>query len=188
MVDLTRFLLGDEIDEVHGAITRTFIEERRKPEGGMGVSDVDDCALFLATLKGGATASFEATRLAAGHLNDNAIEINGENGSLRFAFDDMNALEVHEEPLGDLSGGWKRIVATSAADHAYVGNWWPEGHWLGYEHGFVNMVADVVRVLGGETPELPLPDFADAFETQRVLTAALVSAQERCAIPLSQIT
>ena len=188
MVDLARFLLGDEVAEVHGAIAKTFVEERRDPNGGVGPSDVDDCALFLATMKGGATASFEATRLAAGHLNDNGLEINGENGSLRLGFDDMNALEVHEEPLGDLSGGWKRIVATSAADHAYVGNYWPEGHWLGYEHGFVNMAADVLRVLAGEPPELPLPDFADAFETQRVLAAALHSAHERCAIPLSQIT
>ena len=188
IVDLARFLLGDEVREVNGAILETFVTERAKPDGGMGQSDVDDCAMFLATMQSGATAHFEATRLAAGHLNDNAIEINGEKGSLRFSFDDMNALEVHEEELGDLSGGWKRIVATSAEDHAYVGNWWPEGHWIGYEHGFVNMAADILRVLGGEKPELPLPDFADAFETQRVLEAASVSARERCAIPLSQIT
>jgi len=100
----------------------------------------------------------------------------------------MNALEVHEASLGDNSGGWKRIVATSGDDHAYVGSYWPDGHWIGYEHGFISQAADIVRALGGEAPELPLPDFADAYETQRVLEAALVSARERCAIPMSQIT
>ncbi|MFT5286098.1 MAG: putative dehydrogenase [Planctomycetota bacterium] len=187
MIDLTRFLLGEEVAEVNGAIAKTFVTERTNPDGTKSTSDVDDCAMFLATMSGGATASVEATRLAAGHLNDNAIEINGELGSLRFSFDDMNALEVHEAPLGDLSGGWKRIVATSAKDHAYIAGYWPEGHWIGYEHGFISQAADIVRVLGGEAPELPLPDFEDAYETQRVLEAALVSARERCAIPLSQI-
>ena len=32
----------------------------------MGRSTVDDCVLFLARFKGGAVASFEATRLATG--------------------------------------------------------------------------------------------------------------------------
>ena len=58
---------------------------------------------------------------------------------------------------------------------------------LGYEHGFVNMLADVLRVLGGEKPEVPLPDFEDAYQTQRVLEAALLSAKERCAIKLSAV-
>ena len=43
-----------------------------------GKSDVDDCLLFLATMKGGAVCSFEATRLALGHENRNTIEVNGE--------------------------------------------------------------------------------------------------------------
>jgi predicted dehydrogenase len=34
---------------------------------------------------------------------------------------------------------------------------------------------------------VPLPDFADAYETQRVLEAALVSARERCAVPLADV-
>ena len=38
------------------------------------------------------------------------------------------------------------------------------------------MVADMMRVLAEQKPEVPLPDFADAYETQRVLEAALISA------------
>ena len=188
IVDMARFLVGEELHEIHGAIERTFVKERELPgsPGKTGRSDVDDCVLFLASFSGGATASFEATRLAHGHQNDNSIELNGEKGSLRFAFEDMNVLELCE--AGDArTGGWKRIMCTSAGNHPYAASWWPDAHVLGYEHGFVNMAADICRVLAGGEPEVPLPDFEDAYQTQRVLEAALVSAREHASIKLSQV-
>jgi predicted dehydrogenase len=189
IVDMARFLVGEEIATVHGAIERTFIEERLLPGGdaGKGRSDVDDCVLFLASFAGGASASFEATRLAHGHQNDNSIEINGEKGSLRFSFEDMNLLHFCDAADGPREGGWRRIMCTSAGNHPYAAQWWPDAHVLGYEHGFVNMAADVLRVLGGQEPELPLPDFEDAWQTQRVLEGALISAREGCAIPMDQV-
>jgi len=44
-----------------------------------------------------------------------------------------------------------------------------------------------VRAVSGRRPEMPLPDFADAYETQRVLEAALVSARERRGVMLSSV-
>ena len=188
IVDLCRFITGEEITEIHGAISRTFIKERvDTATGRMGKSDVDDAVLFLATLRGGGTAGFEATRMAQGHLNRNVIEINGEKGSLRWDFEDLNVLEYLDAEDGPRLGGWRRIVCTSAGNHPYVHAWWPDAHMLGYEHGFVNMAADVLRVLAGERPELPLPDFSDAYQTQRVLEAAMISAKERCAVRLSAV-
>ena len=194
IVDMARFLLAEEIVTVHGAIERTFIQERQLPPdaaipspGQKGASDVDDCMLFLASFAGGASASFEATRLAHGHQNDNSIEINGELGSLRFSFEDMNLLHFCDASDGPREGGWRRIMCTSAGNHPYAAQWWPDAHVLGYEHGFVNMAADVLRVLGGQEPELPLPDFEDAWQTQRVLEAALISAREGCAVPTDQV-
>ncbi len=58
---------------------------------------------------------------------------------------------------------------------------------LGYEHTFINQAADIIRVLAGKKPEVPLPDFADAYETQRVLEAAMLSATERCAVKMSEV-
>ena len=198
IVDMARFLTGEEVVEIHGAVSRTFVTERAIPasdrslggKGGRrkGKSDVDDAVLFLASFSGGAVASFEATRLATGHLNANSIELNGEKGALRFEFEDMNVLWFHDATLGPRTAGWRRIVATSAAgEHPYAGNWWPDAHVLGYEHGFTNMAADVVRAVSGRRPEMPLPDFADAYETQRVLEAALVSARERRGVMLSSV-
>ena len=79
------------------------------------------------------------------------------------------------------------MCTSAAGQHPYAGKWWPDAHVLGYEHGFVNMLADVLRVIGGEQPTVPLPDFEDAYQTQRVLEAALLSAKERCAIRLSDV-
>jgi len=188
IVDLARFLTGDEITEIHGAASRTFIRERTIPgTKRKGRSDVDDCVLFLASFRGGAVASFEASRLAAGHLNRNTIELNGELGSLRFDFEDMNVLRFCDATQPEGERGFRRIVCTTAGEHPYAGCWWPEAHGLGYEHGFVNMVADMMRVLGGGEPEVPLPDFEDAYRTQRVLEAALVAARERAAVKLSEV-
>jgi predicted dehydrogenase len=188
IVDLARFLVGEELREVHGAVARTFVNERDVPgTKKKSRSDVDDCVAFLGSFEGGATASFEASRLAFGHQNDNGIELNGELGSLRFAFEDMNLLWLAERADGPRTAGWKRIMCTAGGAHPYAGAWWPDAHVLGYEHGFVNMAADIVRALSGEAPVVPLPDFADAFQTQRVLEAALVAARERRAVKLSEI-
>lgn len=190
IVDMARFVTGDEIVDVHGAVARTFVDERIVPgTKKKAKSDVDDAVLFLASFKSGALASFEASRLATGYQNANGIEVHGEHGALRFDFEAMNELWFHDATQGPRTAGWRRIVATSAAgEHPYVAAWWPDAHVLGYEHGFTNMAADVLRVLGGAAPEAPLPDFADAYETQRVLEAALISAKERAAVKLSSVS
>ena len=187
IVDMARFLTGDELSEIHGALARTFVERRTVNGGKKQNSDVDDCVSFLASFAGGATASFEVTRLAQGHFNDNHIEINAERGSLRFSFETMNILEVFDATEPRRLQGWKAIQCTAGGEHPYAGNWWPEGHVLGYEHGFVNQAADIVSALSGAAPLVPLPDFADAYETQCVLEAALISARERTSIALSKI-
>jgi predicted dehydrogenase len=188
-VDLARFLLGEEITEVHGAVARTFIRDR--PVVGSktkGRSDVDDAVLFTASFKSGTVASFEATRLAAGNQNANRIEINGELGSLRWDFEEMNLLHYYDATLDRQTAGWRRIMATAGDAHPYAAAYWPDAHLLGYEHTFVSMAADICRVLGGKKAEVPLADFADAWETQRVLEAALVSARERAAVRITDIS
>lgn len=202
IVDLARFITGQEIVEVCGAMSETFITERPLPSAApredvpdtsrrrgptKGKSDVDDCVLFLARFKDGAVGSFEASRIATGHVNTNFIELNGEHGALRFDFEDMNTLWFYDQHEPRVTAGWRRILCTSGGDHPYAGAWWPDGCGLGYEHSFVNMVADMMAVLAGQEPTVPLPDFADAYETQRVLEAAVLAAKHRAAVKLTEI-
>jgi predicted dehydrogenase len=60
-----------------------------------------------------------------------------------------------------------RDIIVTESNHPYVGNWWPPGHLIGYEHSFVHTVADFVKaVIARKKIE---PDFADALKTQRVI-------------------
>ncbi|MEM7516159.1 MAG: Gfo/Idh/MocA family oxidoreductase [Planctomycetota bacterium] len=191
-IDLARFVTGEEFTEVHGAVAKTFHKERPDPanpdplNGAKLPSDVDDALLFTASLTGGAACSFEASRVAGPHQNGLALELDGEKGSLRFEFENMNLLQFCDHSDGRREGGWRRIIATSAGDHPYVANWWPDAHLIGYEHGFTNTVADLLRVLEGEQPEVPLADFAEAYECQRVLEAASLAAEESRPVSLSE--
>ena len=188
IIDMTRFILGDEISEVVGAIEERFIDRRSLPGGKKtGKSTVDDCVLFLARFARGAVASFEATRLATGNLNRNTVEINGEKGSIKFDFERMNELQWWDHTLPTAMQGWSRIMCTNAGDHPYIDAYWPPAHGLGYEHAFVSQAADMVKAIAGKKIVVPLPDFADAYETQRVLEAALISAREGCTVPLSKV-
>lgn len=188
IVDMARFVTGQEITEIPGAIVETFVKERALLDGSgrKGQSDVDDVVAFLARFSGGASASFEATRLAHGHQNRNTLEVNGTKGSASFDFEHMNLLRYCDATMPKRLRGWTEIMCTSAADHPWAGAWWPDAHVIGYEHGFVNMAADIVRVLGGEQPTAPLPDFEDAYRTQVVLEGALVAARERALVELSR--
>ncbi len=183
-------------------MAETFIKERKivqeGPKGGivggtagggrMGTSDVDDAVLFLARFAKGAVASFEATRLATGNQNRNKIEVNGEKGSIRFDFEDMNYLDFYDATLPRAQQGWTRIMVTHGGDHPYVGNWWPDAHIIGYEHGFINQLSDICNIIGGKPPVVPMPDFEDAFKTQQVLEAAVVSAEQRRPVKIEEMS
>lgn len=202
IVDMTRFVTGEEITEIVGAIAETFVKKRKIPTGvssggiasGRAGADefgdvtVDDAVLFLARFSGGAVASFEAARQATGNQNRNTFEINGTKGSLKFDFERMNELNYYDATLPRAVQGWTNIMVTHGGDHPYVANWWPDAHIIGYEHGFTNEAYDILRVLAGEQPTVPIPDFNDAYQTQRVLEAALLSAEQRRPVKLSDVT
>jgi predicted dehydrogenase len=179
IVDAAEFITGQRVVGVSG-LTETFIKER--PLAGesaglgatrtdaMGTVTVDDAALFIGRMSGGALASFEATRFATGRKNAMRIEINGQLGSLSFDFESMNELW-----LSTGGGGFERILVTEP-DHPYVGAWWPPGHGLGYEHTFTHEIKDFLEALG--TGADPSPSFADGLRVQRVLAAVEQSAAE----------
>jgi len=201
IVDMARFVTGQEITEIAGAITETFIKERKLVTGtaaggiatGMGAAEglgkvtVDDTVLFLARFSGGAVGTFEAARQATGNQNRNTFEINGTKGALKFDFERMNELEFYDATLPRAVQGWTNIMCTHGDDHPYVANWWPDAHVIGYEHTFVNQAYDILRVLAGQEPTIPIPDFEDAYQTQRVLDASLISAEQKRPVNLEEV-
>ena len=168
-------------------LTGGGIAEGLKKSRKKGRVTVDDTVLFLARFSGGAVASFEAARQATGNQNRNGFEINGTKGSIRFNFERMSELEYYDATAEWAVKGWTTINCTHAGDHPYAAAWWPDAHPIGYEHTFTNMAYDIIRVLAGNKPVVPIPDFQEAYKTQRVLEAALISAREKRRVRLSEV-
>jgi predicted dehydrogenase len=201
IVDMTRFVTGQEITEICGAIAETFIKKRKLMSGvtaggigaGLKAADqygdvtVDDTVLFLARFSGGAVASYEACRQGTGNQNRNGFEINGTKGSLKFDFERMNELNYYDATRPRRVQGWTNIMCTHGGDHPYVANWWPDAHLIGYEHTFTNEAYDFLCDIAGQQPVVPIPTFEDAYQTQRVLEAALISAAERRFVKMDEV-
>ena len=185
IIDLGRHLVG-EFDEVCGLL-HTFIKQRplageidanlgAKASTEMGEVTVDDAAMFLAKFKNGALGTFEATRFAVGRKNKNSFEINGSKGSIVFNLEKMNELEYYNnDDPADLQGF--RLIQATDGSHPYAGHYWPVGHIIGYEHTFVNLVADAVTNMVNKKPISP--DMVDGYENQRVLDAVERSHDSR---------
>ncbi|MBS1704105.1 MAG: Gfo/Idh/MocA family oxidoreductase [Armatimonadetes bacterium] len=190
IIDLARHLIG-EFDEVCGML-HTFIKKRplageiddklgAKASDKMGDVTVDDAAMFLAKFKNGALGTFEATRFAVGRKNKNSFEINGSKGSVVFNLEKMNELEYYNnDDPSDLHGF--RLIQATEANHPYAGHYWPVGHIIGYEHTFVNLVADAATNMVEGKPISP--DFVDGYENQRVLDAVEQSHDKRTWVKL----
>ncbi len=190
IIDLGRHLVG-EFAEVSGTL-HTFVKQRPKLDaiddrlGGtaskeMGEVTVDDAAMFLARFRNGALGTFEASRFAVGRKNYNRFEINGSKGSVVFNLERMNELEYYDNDGPEGTHGFRAIQATESA-HPYAGQYWPPGHIIGYEHTFVNLVADALLAIDKGEP--CSPDFTDGYENQRVLDAVERSHAARAWVEL----
>jgi predicted dehydrogenase len=158
------------------AMTETFIKERevqgqpgtRKPVG------IDDACAFLVRFQNGAMGTFESTRYARGRKNQNTFEVNGEEGSLSFDLEDAHRLQYFNHRDDSHVHGWRSVLVTDF-EHPYMDKWWVPGCVIGYEHTFINALADFLK--GLETGEKTQPDFRCALQTQLVCDAVLESAK-----------
>ncbi len=177
IIDLARFLVGEPT--TIGAVTTTFINERETSEGGKKPVTVDDAFVATVTFANGAIGTLEATRFANGRRNHNAIEINGEKGSLAFNMERLNELEVflpEEESPGD-ARGFRQVLVTESY-HPYVGVWWPAGHIIGYEHTFVHEIHHFLdAIVNGKSVTPDGADFEDGYRAAVVADAIQSSAK-----------
>ncbi|MFI1194309.1 Gfo/Idh/MocA family protein [Micromonospora sp. NPDC020750] len=193
IIDLTQFVTGQRITGV-SAVTETFVKERplsaassglaAQAANGTGPLDghgpatgtvtVDDAAVFVARLDGGALATYEASRFATGRKNALRVEINGSLGTVAFDLERLNELEFYDATRPAAEQGFTRILMTEE-DHPYMSAWWPPGHIIGYEHSFTHQMRDFVEAIA--TGVDPAPSFADGLQVQLVLDAVIRSAE-----------
>ncbi|WP_373861554.1 Gfo/Idh/MocA family protein [Micromonospora saelicesensis] len=186
IIDLTQFVTGQRISGV-SAVTETFVKERPLPAESSGLVasvdghsaptgtvTVDDAAVFVARLDGGALATYEASRFATGRKNALRVEINGSLGSVVFDLERLNELEFYDATRPAVEQGFSRILVTEG-EHPYMSAWWPPGHIIGYEHSFTHEMRDFIEAVA--TGVDPTPSFADALQVQLVLDAVARSAE-----------
>jgi predicted dehydrogenase len=188
---VTGDLLAHSIDTamwLNGAITRvtaktaTFVKERyHSVSGKLQPVGIDDACMFLAEFANGSIGTFESTRYARGRKNYNTFELNGENGSLFFDLEEPEYLQFFEykqlqsgKKTESHLTGWRKIHTTNS-EHPYMNRYWVPGTCIGYEHTFLNALADFV--MGIESGQPTQPDFRNALQTQRVCDAVLESAR-----------
>ncbi|CAM3880769.1 Gfo/Idh/MocA family oxidoreductase [Cohnella lubricantis] len=191
-IDLARFLIG-EFDRVIGH-NRTFVKERPIPVSMSGLSavgssekgevTVDDATAFLADFKNGAMGMFVASRFATGRKNHNTFEIHGSKGSIRWDLERLNELEVYFREDEPELAGFRRIMATEP-EHKYAANWWPTGHIIGYEHGFVHITYEFLQHLATDSPFAPT--FADGVRCQEVLEAVDLSIERGAWVSVDEV-
>lgn len=164
------------------AKTETFVKERVHAEtGAMKPVVIDDACMFLAEFKNGSIGTFESTRYARGRKNFNTFELNGDRGSVYFDLEDPQYLQYFKysdpktgQKTEDHITGWQKIHVTNF-EHPYMKNWWVPGCTIGYEHTFINALADFLKGLESGRPVQP--DFRAGLRTQKVCDAVLASAK-----------
>jgi len=188
---VTGDLLAHSIDTamwLNGAITRvvakteTFVKQRvHQASGKLEPVGIDDACMFLAEFANGSMGTFESTRYARGRKNYNTFELNGAEGSLYFDLEEPEYLQFFEyqqlqsgKKTESHLTGWRKIHTTNA-EHPYMKHYWVPGTTIGYEHTFLNALADFVAGLESGTPAQP--DFRNALQTQKVCDAVLESAR-----------
>jgi predicted dehydrogenase len=164
------------------AKTETFVKERvHAVTGEVQPVGIDDACMFLAEFGNGSMGTFESTRYARGRKNYNTFELNGADGSVFFDLEEPEYLQYFEykhqqsgKKVESHLTGWRKIHVTNS-EHPYMNRYWVPGTTIGYEHTFLNALADFVT--GIETGKPAQPDFREALQTQLVCDAVLESAR-----------
>lgn len=188
---VTGDLLAHSIDTamwLNGPITRvtakteTFVKERKHAVSGqVEPVGIDDACMFLAEFANGSLGTFESTRYARGRKNFNTFELNGADGSLYFDLEEPEYLQYFEylqkqsgRKIEDHLTGWRKVHVTNS-EHPYMKRYWVPGTTIGYEHTFLNALADFV--IGLESGKPVQPDFRNALQTQKVCDMVIESAR-----------
>jgi predicted dehydrogenase len=176
-IDMARFLVG----EIAGvtSLVRTVIPERR---GGAATND--DTFAAIAELETGASAVFEASRIAGNHGLTSRIEVDGTKGSLAFDFERLNEIRV------SLRGapGFRSYLVTQA-EHPYSDFWLPVGiqgqHPISWADCFAHQAHCMLTAIATQRP-LPehAPTFRDGYRVAQVVDTIEAAAKARTWLPV----
>ncbi len=177
-------MLAHRIDYVHyfaGPFTRLVanmkqcLSERRRPDGALEPSDVEDWVAVIGELPGGVTAVLESTKMATGRgtgaHSEDYVEINGSLGTLVYRLE-----RPHELLIGRPGGALEArpvpeelLTVPNSPRNPHEGD---PLQGFRYDQGF-----EFVQAIAEGRPASP--DFFDGSRAQAVMDAILLSAERQ---------
>lgn len=184
LIDMSRFLLGDDIAAVFG-MKKTYNTRRDSRDGEKDVNATEGFFTML-EYSGGCTGMMQCLGVANGKQSEFSVEIFGSRASLRWDMADPNILWLYQpETLTENVRGWVKMNCTES-DHPFMDTWWPKGHVLGWEHGHVNMLAHFLDCVAEGRDIAPLgATFKDGYEVASIIETINRSADEGRKLPIS---
>ena len=170
-VDQARFLVG-EVARVC-ALTKTWSTDAKRK-----VLDVnDDAFVCVAELENGATATFEASRVAQAHNLGGWIEVDGTKRSLAFQMERLNELVIYEP------GNGPRTQLVTQEGQPYCDFWLPMGiqgqHPLGWNECFAHQARHMLEAVATSNKVAPRADFEDGYRVAEIIDTIAKSAETR---------
>jgi predicted dehydrogenase len=175
-LDMVRYLAGEPM-EVCGVATN-FVKERNDPETKVRKpSRVDDVALAMLKLKGGAVAEVGASWVASGRKVQLEFEVQGSEGTIHFTMERPNELDYYAGGDREDRRGFRTI---------YFGPKHPYGETLifgapamgtGYVDSITNQMRDFLAAMdeGGTYS----PSFYDGWKANLLIEAILKSTEKK---------
>ena len=168
-VDQARFLVGELVRV--GALTKTWSTDKQQK-----ILDVnDDAFVCAAEFENGATASFEASRVAKAHNLGGWIEVDGTKKSLSFQMERLNELAIYEPNKGP------RTQLVTQKGQPYSDFWLPSGiqgqHPLGWNECFAHQTRHILEAIAVSKNLSPRADFKDGYRVAEVIETIARSAE-----------
>lgn len=158
--------------------SHTLYASRPTKDGKTETDLAEDHAVITMRMKNGAIGTVEASKIATGANDEMGFEIYGKKGAVKFDLMEPNWLwffdqTVPEAPLGG-NRGWTRIESC-ARYPAPAGTFLPPKNTIGWDRGHIHCYYSFLDcVAHGKKPS---PTIEDGAKLQKLLSAALTSAQ-----------
>ncbi len=136
----------------------------------------DDQAQFMCRFENGVMGHLFFSRVSTGRKMGYIYEISGTKGAIRFDGEDQNALWLYRMDGPEAERGFRKIL-TGPEHPDYAEFCQGPGHGTGFQDQIIIEARDFLKAI--ETGEPVWPTFKDGMEVNRVVAAALASAETR---------
>ncbi len=136
----------------------------------------DDHAQMMCRFENGVMGNLYFSRIATGRKMGYAYEISGTKGAIRFDQEDQNAIWLYRREGPEAQRGFTKIL-TGPAHPDYEPFCQGPGHGTGYQDQIIIEAKDFLTAI--HSGRNIWPTFRDGHEVNRVLAAALASADSR---------